>query len=149
MTTMITSAKTTLFEIMITNKQINKQTNTYIEKMNVIFIVMKTMITSAKMTLFERMITNKQTSKMKYLKCPTRWCWIEGWCKMTTGDFSKACRWKCEIWTFTMYIFHIIMALQVKIISRPLFIYLFVRTTRLLHTISPSFWRGQSRDAGI
>ena len=27
MTTMITSAKTTLFEIMITNKQINKQIN--------------------------------------------------------------------------------------------------------------------------
>ena len=60
MTTMITSAKTTLFEIMITNKQINKQTNTYIEKMKVIFIVMKTMINSAKMTLFERIITNKQ-----------------------------------------------------------------------------------------
>ena len=62
MTTMITSAKTTFFEIMITKKQINKQTNTYIEKMNVIFIVMKTMITSAKKTLFAIVITKKQTN---------------------------------------------------------------------------------------
>ena len=44
MTTMITSAKTILFEIMIKNKQTNK----YIETTDVIFIVMTTMITSAK-----------------------------------------------------------------------------------------------------
>ena len=66
---MITSAKTTLFEIMITNKQINKQTNKqtnkYIAKTNVIFIVMTTMITSAKMTLFEIMITNKKNKTKK------------------------------------------------------------------------------------
>ena len=39
-TTMITSAKMTLFEIMITNKQTNKQTykqNKYIAKANVFF----------------------------------------------------------------------------------------------------------------
>ena len=54
MTTMITSANMTLFEIMIkTNKQTNKK---YIAKTNVIFIVMTTMITSAKTTLFEIMI---------------------------------------------------------------------------------------------
>ena len=63
MTTMITSAKTTLFEIMITNKQINKQTNKYIEKTNVIFIVMTTMITSTKTTSFKIIITNKQINK--------------------------------------------------------------------------------------
>ena len=64
MTSMITKAKTTLFEIMITNKQINKQTNKYIVKTNVIFIVMTTMITSAKTTLFEIMITkNRQTNQ--------------------------------------------------------------------------------------
>ena len=37
MTTMITSAKTTLFEIVITKKQINKQTNKYIAKANVFY----------------------------------------------------------------------------------------------------------------
>ena len=63
MTSMITKAKTTLFEIMITNKQINKQTNKYIVKTNVIFILMTTMITSAKTTLFEIMITKKQTNQ--------------------------------------------------------------------------------------
>ena len=37
MTTIITSAKTILFEIMITNKQTNKQTNKYIAKANVFY----------------------------------------------------------------------------------------------------------------
>ena len=57
--TMITSAKTTLFEIMIRNKQKNEQTNKYIVKTNNIFIVITIMITIAKMTLFEIMMTNK------------------------------------------------------------------------------------------
>ena len=34
MTTMITSEKTTLFEIMITNKQTKKQTNNFFAKAN-------------------------------------------------------------------------------------------------------------------
>ena len=69
MTTMITSEKTTLFEIMITNKQTKKtKTNKYIVKTNVIFIVITTMITSAKTTLFEIVITKKQTNKQIYCK---------------------------------------------------------------------------------
>ena len=39
MTSMITSAKTTLLEIMIANKQINKPTNKYFEKMNIILLL--------------------------------------------------------------------------------------------------------------
>ena len=74
MTTMITSAETTLFEIMITNKQKNNKTNKYLAKMNVIFIVMTTMITSAKMTLFEIMITNKQTNKQTNIQTKQIYC---------------------------------------------------------------------------
>ena len=53
---MITSAKMTLFDIMITNKQTNKRTNKQTNKQKIYckdecsFIVMTTMITSAKMT---------------------------------------------------------------------------------------------------
>ena len=56
MKTMITSAKMTLFEIMITNKQTNKQKNKQTTKQTnklqrqMFFIVMTTMITRTKTT---------------------------------------------------------------------------------------------------